>query len=204
MGNPAPLNEPARPDWRHRALCRDVDPEIFFPEGDPAAADAARAVCSTCTVRTSCLREGVREPYGVRAGLTEDERDPLARAYGHYLGEVARVDGWLRRVAAGDDGLREALAAVADEGQAVAAVALTIAAGGTADIHVAAVTALGAEGAMSAALDRLCLPRPARMRQAGAALLSAAMDVTIAATSATAPASDGASVSTVPSIAAVA
>ncbi|KQC35050.1 hypothetical protein [Frankia sp. ACN1ag] len=134
----------------------------------------------------------------------EDAYAAYRDAYGVYLIEVARLDAWLRRVAAGDDGLREALAAAADEGQAVAAVALTIAAGGTDDVHTAAVTALGAEGAMSAALDRLCLPRPARMRQAGAALLSAAMDVTIAATSAAAPASDGAPVPTVPSIAAVA
>ncbi len=186
MGNPAPLNEPARADWRHDAACRGLDDDLFFPEGTTAAAErqaaTARAICAGCTVRVQCLREGVREPYGIRAGLTEDERDPLARAYARYLAEVARVDAWLRRVAAGDDGLREALAALADEGQAVAAVALTIAAGGTDDVHTAAVTALGVEGAMSAALDRLCLPRPARMRQAGAALLSAAMDVTTTST----------------------
>ncbi len=47
-------------DWRHRAGCRDVDPELFFPaaESGPvfdAQVAEAKAVCASCPVRTECL-----------------------------------------------------------------------------------------------------------------------------------------------------
>src|SRR5258708_4026099 len=41
-------------DWRHRALCRDEDPELFFPIGNTGPAllqiEEARTVCRRCTV----------------------------------------------------------------------------------------------------------------------------------------------------------
>jgi WhiB family redox-sensing transcriptional regulator len=46
-------------DWRHRALCRDEDPELFFPIGTtgPAATqvDDAKQVCNRCAVAEDCL-----------------------------------------------------------------------------------------------------------------------------------------------------
>ena len=46
-------------DWRHRAVCRDEDPELFFPVGNsgPALAQIADAklVCNRCAVTTECL-----------------------------------------------------------------------------------------------------------------------------------------------------
>ena len=46
-------------DWRHTAVCRDEDPELFFPVGNsgPALAQIADAklVCNRCPVTTECL-----------------------------------------------------------------------------------------------------------------------------------------------------
>lgn len=46
-------------DWRHKANCKDVDPEIFWPLNDsnPTAAElkAASEVCFGCRVKTDCL-----------------------------------------------------------------------------------------------------------------------------------------------------
>ncbi|MDU7102917.1 MAG: WhiB family transcriptional regulator, partial [Corynebacterium sp.] len=47
-------------DWRHEAVCRDEDPELFFPVGNsgPALTQIAKAklVCNRCPVASSCLK----------------------------------------------------------------------------------------------------------------------------------------------------
>lgn len=76
-------------DWRKRAACRDVDPELFFPAlggGTPtpaalAAIEDAKAVCQRCPVRAECLAWAVDAlPYGIAGGATEHERRDLAGA----------------------------------------------------------------------------------------------------------------------------
>jgi WhiB family redox-sensing transcriptional regulator len=73
-------------DWRGNALCKDEDPELFFPIGTtgPAAeqADAAKRVCGRCDVREQCLEFALstNQDAGVWGGLTEDERRTLKRA----------------------------------------------------------------------------------------------------------------------------
>lgn len=73
-------------DWRHRAACRDADPEIFFPLGDvfaPGEDAAAKAVCRCCPVRSECLAWACSAGFvfGIAGGLTEVERRALrARA----------------------------------------------------------------------------------------------------------------------------
>ena len=46
-------------DWRHNAVCRGEDPELFFPVGNsgPALAQIAKAklVCNRCPVSSQCL-----------------------------------------------------------------------------------------------------------------------------------------------------
>jgi WhiB family redox-sensing transcriptional regulator len=77
-------------DWRHRARCRDVEPETFFPVGTtgPAAAQtqAAKAICALCPVKDECLEwalgAGSSSEYGVWGGLTEEERRGLRRQQG--------------------------------------------------------------------------------------------------------------------------
>ncbi|MBA0126306.1 WhiB family transcriptional regulator [Haloechinothrix sp. YIM 98757] len=63
--------------WRNKALCRQYDPEIFFPfTGD---AELPKRVCGSCPVRERCLRYALDtgQRYGVWGGLTEDERRQL-------------------------------------------------------------------------------------------------------------------------------
>ncbi|WP_070009239.1 WhiB family transcriptional regulator [Streptomyces abyssalis] len=65
-------------DWRYRAACRDVDPELFFPIGSSGPAliqiDEAKAVCAVCPVRSRCETFGAGEYDGVWGGLTAAER----------------------------------------------------------------------------------------------------------------------------------
>ena len=72
-------------DWRHKAECRNEDPELFFPIGTSGPAllqiAEAKAVCHRCPVSAECLRWALDsgQDYGVWGGLTEDERRALKR-----------------------------------------------------------------------------------------------------------------------------
>jgi WhiB family transcriptional regulator, redox-sensing transcriptional regulator len=68
-------------DWRLDAACREVDPELFFPEsGQISQAAAAKAVCAGCAVRGPCLEAAVHGPQahddhtGIFAGTTARDR----------------------------------------------------------------------------------------------------------------------------------
>jgi WhiB family redox-sensing transcriptional regulator len=84
-------------EWVHRAKCRDVDPELFFPVGTtgPAAAqiDAAKAVCLQCTVRDDCLEWAIAtgQDAGVWGGTSEEERRSIRRARRRELTAARRV-----------------------------------------------------------------------------------------------------------------
>jgi WhiB family redox-sensing transcriptional regulator len=62
----SPRHQAARPpaDWRLAAACRDIDPHLFFPDGNVAPADAhtaqANRICLTCPVRTPCLSWAIK------------------------------------------------------------------------------------------------------------------------------------------------
>lgn len=72
-------------DWRHRAACRDVDPEVFFPIGNTGPAlvqiEEAKRVCQRCPVMDSCLEWALTagQDAGVWGGASEDERRALKR-----------------------------------------------------------------------------------------------------------------------------
>ncbi|HVW40937.1 MAG TPA: WhiB family transcriptional regulator [Amycolatopsis sp.] len=79
-------------DWRHRAACRDEDPELFFPvsEMGPGARQVAqaKAVCARCPVRSDCLSHALDNglDHGIFGGTTESERRKLFR---HTRAEAA-------------------------------------------------------------------------------------------------------------------
>lgn len=72
-------------DWRHRAACRDEDPELFFPIGTTGPAlmqvEDAKAVCMSCSVTEACLNWALEngQDAGVWGGMSEDERRALKR-----------------------------------------------------------------------------------------------------------------------------
>src|ERR1700733_8073419 len=68
-------------DWRHKAVCRDEDPELFFPVGNsgPALAQIADAklVCNRCPVTTECLSWALES--GQDAGVGRNGRGRASR-----------------------------------------------------------------------------------------------------------------------------
>ena len=75
-----------RTDWRDRAACSGLDPDLFFPVSTSGASlteiDAARRVCQRCPVTTPCLSWalGLGQVSGIWGGTTEEERRALRRA----------------------------------------------------------------------------------------------------------------------------
>lgn len=71
--------------WRDFALCRDTDPELFFPVGTTGTAllqiDKARQVCGECQVRSECLDFALEtnQDSGIWGGLSEEERRVIRR-----------------------------------------------------------------------------------------------------------------------------
>jgi WhiB family redox-sensing transcriptional regulator len=61
--------------WSELAVCRSVDPELFFPlKGDNATTKRAKRVCASCPVASECLEYGIDMAYGIYGGTTGLER----------------------------------------------------------------------------------------------------------------------------------
>ncbi|GGM95676.1 transcriptional regulator WhiB [Thermopolyspora flexuosa] len=84
-------------DWRHRAACRDVDPELFFPIGNTGPAllqiEEAKQVCRQCSVSELCLKWALEtgQDAGVWGGMSEDERRALKRRAARARARAAAV-----------------------------------------------------------------------------------------------------------------
>lgn len=73
--------------WRRDAICRDTDPDLFFPVGTTGQAlvqiDRAKEVCDQCTVKVDCLEFALEtnQDSGIWGGTSEEERRKLRREY---------------------------------------------------------------------------------------------------------------------------
>ncbi|WP_409239389.1 WhiB family transcriptional regulator [Streptomyces sp. PA5.6] len=82
-------------DWRHHAVCREEDPELFFPIGNTGPAllqiEEAKAVCRYCPVMEQCLQWALEtgQEEGVWGGLSEDERRAMRRRAARNWGRQA-------------------------------------------------------------------------------------------------------------------
>jgi WhiB family redox-sensing transcriptional regulator len=76
--------------WRSASLCKDTDPDLFFPVGTTGQAlvqiARAKEVCGECPVSFDCLDFALEtnQDSGIWGGLSEEERRVMRRA------EVAR------------------------------------------------------------------------------------------------------------------
>ena len=76
-----------RDDWRDVALCRDTDPDLFFPVGTTGPAleqiATAKAVCKECPVQEPCLEFALmtNQDSGIWGGTSEEERRKLRKAW---------------------------------------------------------------------------------------------------------------------------
>lgn len=74
-------------DWRTIAMCRDTDPDLFFPIGSGDGGltleqtQEAKAVCRRCPVRQRCLEWALDTDLveGIWGGTTEQERRAMRR-----------------------------------------------------------------------------------------------------------------------------
>ena len=71
--------------WRDRAICRDTDPDLFFPVGTTGQAlvqiARAKEVCDECPVKLDCLEYALEtnQDSGIWGGLAEEERRAIRR-----------------------------------------------------------------------------------------------------------------------------
>jgi WhiB family redox-sensing transcriptional regulator len=87
--------------WQDEAACKTLPLEMFFPPAEQEA-EAAKSICSGCTVKEPCLEAALAagERFGIWGGLTSDERQTIAarRRARAATAKAAGVDVPLRAV----------------------------------------------------------------------------------------------------------
>lgn len=84
MSNSAPWwlrEKDVRTEWMEHGLCRQVDPDLFFPEAGSNMTKRAKRVCASCPVMDECLDYALehRGVLGIWGGTTESERGKMQR-----------------------------------------------------------------------------------------------------------------------------
>jgi hypothetical protein len=89
-----------KPDWRTFAACRaeGIHPDAMFPDSDKVRIAKARAICATCPVTRTCLRDAITSgdnQWGIRAGLTPEERRSVKKEINRRIkaAEEEQTDG---------------------------------------------------------------------------------------------------------------
>lgn len=69
-------------DWVDQAVCRSIDPELWFPEKG-GSTHAARRVCVTCPVQRQCLKYSfdIRAEFGIWGGMPASHREKAQESY---------------------------------------------------------------------------------------------------------------------------
>lgn len=63
------------PHWWNRAICTDLDRELFFNEQNSSLVKQAKAVCARCPVRIECFLDAAEsDSPGIQGGMTSNER----------------------------------------------------------------------------------------------------------------------------------
>jgi hypothetical protein len=67
-------------EWVESAVCRSLDPELWFSE-TPSDIARAAAFCAVCPVRALCAEraEAAREQYGVWGGVKRNAKPERVR-----------------------------------------------------------------------------------------------------------------------------
>tara|TARA_Y100001949_G_scaffold149853_1_gene134792 strand:+ start:66 stop:434 length:369 start_codon:yes stop_codon:yes gene_type:complete len=73
-------------DWSDKAMCKDLDTQIFFPKRGEATRPI-KIICSVCPVVKPCLEYAMKssEKFGVWGGTSERERRRIRGMRGRQL-----------------------------------------------------------------------------------------------------------------------
>lgn len=66
-------------DWTAQARCREVDPDLWYPEQSVVVNPMVDIICGNCPVKRQCLEAGLHEIHGVWAGYRPADREELRR-----------------------------------------------------------------------------------------------------------------------------
>lgn len=70
-------------EWYERALCAEVDGDLWFPEAGGISSETAQAkeICGRCPVKEECLEEALvnNVTYGIWGQTTPVERNELRK-----------------------------------------------------------------------------------------------------------------------------
>ncbi|UVK63515.1 WhiB family transcription factor [Mycobacterium phage Aegeus] len=80
-------------NWQQDAVCKEIDPDLFFPDRGNGASTPRRICKEWCPVRRECLEAAMAEEhgycrslrYGVRGGMSPTERSELAEERGERV-----------------------------------------------------------------------------------------------------------------------